>query len=60
MLTMAAEQANAMEFINEMPNGFNTIVGSRGINLSGFAVLFFQQPKRLQVVNDNALPLHVL
>ena len=31
----AAELANAMEFIEEMPEKFNTLVGERGVTLSG-------------------------
>lgn len=31
----AAQQANALEFINSFPEGFNTQVGDRGIQLSG-------------------------
>lgn len=31
----AAEQANALEFINGFPEGFDTEVGNRGIQLSG-------------------------
>ncbi len=31
----AAQQANALEFINSFPDGFNTQVGDRGIQLSG-------------------------
>ena len=31
----AAEMANAAEFINTMPQGYNTIVGERGVTLSG-------------------------
>ncbi|WP_263408688.1 ABC transporter ATP-binding protein [Terriglobus tenax] len=31
----AAEAANAMEFIQKLPNKFNTIVGERGMTLSG-------------------------
>jgi subfamily B ATP-binding cassette protein MsbA len=31
----AAELANASEFINRMPEGYNTIVGERGMTLSG-------------------------
>jgi len=31
----AAEQANALDFIDTLPEGFNTIVGERGIKLSG-------------------------
>lgn len=31
----AARQANALEFIEKMPNGFETFVGERGISLSG-------------------------
>lgn len=31
----AAGEANAMEFINRLPQGFDTIVGERGIKLSG-------------------------
>jgi ABC-type multidrug transport system fused ATPase/permease subunit len=31
----AAEQANALEFIENLPNGFSTRVGERGVSLSG-------------------------
>lgn len=31
----AARQANALEFIEELPQGFDTITGERGIKLSG-------------------------
>jgi ABC-type multidrug transport system fused ATPase/permease subunit len=31
----AARQANALEFIESFPDGFNTIVGERGVKLSG-------------------------
>jgi ATP-binding cassette subfamily B protein len=31
----AAKLANADEFINEMPNGYDTMVGERGVTLSG-------------------------
>ncbi len=31
----AARQANAMEFINNFPEGLNTLVGERGVQLSG-------------------------
>jgi len=31
----AARQANALEFINEMPEGFDTVLGDRGVRLSG-------------------------
>lgn len=31
----AAKQANALEFIKKLPDGFNTIVGERGVKLSG-------------------------
>lgn len=31
----AAEQANALEFIKKFPDGFETVVGERGIKLSG-------------------------
>jgi ATP-binding cassette, subfamily B, bacterial len=34
-LLLAAEQANALEFINSFPEGLETIVGERGIKLSG-------------------------
>jgi len=31
----AAKAANALEFINELPEGFNHIIGDRGVRLSG-------------------------
>ncbi|MBI9032853.1 MAG: ATP-binding cassette domain-containing protein [Bacteroidales bacterium] len=31
----AAEQANALEFIHQFPEGFETLVGERGVQLSG-------------------------
>ena len=31
----AAEIANASEFIDHMPNGYNTLIGERGVKLSG-------------------------
>ena len=31
----AAEKANALEFVESFPEGFNTLVGDRGIKLSG-------------------------
>ncbi|MFA6736052.1 MAG: ABC transporter ATP-binding protein [Saccharofermentanales bacterium] len=31
----AADMARATDFINEMPQGFNTIIGERGVKLSG-------------------------
>jgi subfamily B ATP-binding cassette protein MsbA len=31
----AAQQANANEFIEKMPNGYDTLVGERGVTLSG-------------------------
>ena len=34
-LRNAAKQANILEFIDSLPNGFNTVVGDRGILLSG-------------------------
>lgn len=34
-LIEAAKQANAFEFIEKLPEGFDTIVGDRGIQLSG-------------------------
>lgn len=34
-ILLAAQQANAMEFIEQFPDGLNTVVGERGIQLSG-------------------------
>lgn len=34
-VTEAARKANALEFIESFPDGFNTVVGDRGITLSG-------------------------
>ena len=34
-ITRAAKLANADEFIRELPNGYDTLVGERGIKLSG-------------------------
>lgn len=31
----AAEQANALQFIEKLPKGFDTVVGERGVKLSG-------------------------
>lgn len=34
-IRQAAKQASALEFIEELPNGFDTLVGERGVKLSG-------------------------
>ena len=34
-IRQAAEAANAMDFIEKSPDGFNTLIGERGVNLSG-------------------------
>jgi len=34
-IRIAARKANALEFIDSFPEGFNTIVGERGVKLSG-------------------------
>ncbi|QQS22088.1 ABC transporter ATP-binding protein [Candidatus Saccharibacteria bacterium] len=34
-IRQAASEANALEFIERLPNGFDTIVGERGVKLSG-------------------------
>ena len=31
----AAKNANALDFINEQPEGFNTVIGEKGVRLSG-------------------------
>ena len=35
MLFSAAKAAHAFDFINDMPNGFNTVIGEKGVKLSG-------------------------
>jgi len=35
VILLAAKQANAMEFIDQFPDGLDTVVGERGIQLSG-------------------------
>jgi subfamily B ATP-binding cassette protein MsbA len=34
-IRQAAEAANAIDFIEQSPDGFNTLIGERGVNLSG-------------------------
>ncbi len=34
-IRQAAEAANALEFIEQTPDGFETLIGERGVNLSG-------------------------
>jgi ABC-type multidrug transport system fused ATPase/permease subunit len=34
-IVRAAIAANALDFINELPDGFDTIIGERGVTLSG-------------------------
>jgi ATP-binding cassette, subfamily B, bacterial len=34
-IVQAAEAANAAEFINRLPNGYDTFIGERGVRLSG-------------------------
>ncbi|MEO2185526.1 MAG: ATP-binding cassette domain-containing protein, partial [bacterium] len=34
-IRQAADTANATVFIEDTPNGFNTLIGERGVNLSG-------------------------
>lgn len=35
LVTKAAQQSNALEFINSFPEGLDTIIGERGVKLSG-------------------------
>ncbi len=35
LITDAAERANALRFVRELPDGFDTIIGERGVKLSG-------------------------
>jgi len=49
---LAAKRAYAHQFINEMPDGYNTIIGDRGIRLSGgqrqrvaLSRIMFQDPE---------------
>ncbi len=53
-LEKAAEAANAIEFIREFPDGWNTVIGERGTGLSGgqkqrisIARVFLKNPKLL-------------
>lgn len=53
-IELAAEKAYALKFINELPQGFNTVIGDRGIRLSGgqkqrlfIARELFKQPRFL-------------
>lgn len=34
-ITTAAQQAHASEFIDQLPDGYNTLIGERGVRLSG-------------------------
>jgi len=35
LVNKAAEQANALEFVNSFPEGMDTLIGERGVKLSG-------------------------
>ena len=37
----AASAANALEFIEQLPNGFDTIIGDQGIKLSVMGIEVF-------------------
>lgn len=51
-IVSACEQAGLTDFVNELPNGLDTIIGSQGINLSGgqkqriaIARIYLKKPK---------------